>query len=207
MAIFNINSGFSKFMSKLIDVFFINLLWIVFSIPIITIGASTEAAFYVTIKIVDDEEGYIFKDFFKAFKQNFLQGTILWLITVVFGYALYLLWQIVIKKDDISFVIILISIFSTVFVIAGLLYSYPLVARYENKLINHIKNSYNICIKYFGKTIILFIVILIELFCIFWNKWSLLVGVLIGPEIVIYSISGISKRIFQRIDKDAKSGE
>ncbi|NLC93649.1 MAG: YesL family protein [Treponema sp.] len=194
-------------MSKLIDVFFINLLWIVFSIPIITIGASTEAAFYVTIKIVDDEEGYIFKDFFKAFKQNFLQGTILWLITVVFGYALYLLWQIVIKKDDISFVIILISIFSTVFVIAGLLYSYPLVARYENKLINHIKNSYNICIKYFGKTIILFIVILIELFCIFWNKWSLLVGVLIGPEIVIYSISGISKRIFQRIDKDAKSGE
>lgn len=194
-------------MSKLIDVLFINLLWIVFSIPIITIGASTEAAFYVTIKIVDDEEGYIFKDFFKAFKQNFLQGTILWLITVVFGYALYLLWQIVIKKDDISFVIILISIFSTVFVIAGLLYSYPLVARYENKLINHIKNSYNICIKYFGKTIILFIVILIELFCIFWNKWSLLVGVLIGPEIVIYSISGISKRIFQRIDKDAKSGE
>lgn len=194
-------------MSKLIDVFFINLLWIVFSIPIITIGASTEAAFYVTIKIVDDEEGYIFKDFFKAFKQNFLQGTILWLITAVFGYALYLLWQIVIKKDDISFVIILISIFSTVFVIAGLLYSYPLVARYENKLINHIKNSYNICIKYFGKTIILFIVILIELFCIFWNKWSLLVGVLIGPEIVIYSISGISKRIFQRIDKDAKSGE
>ncbi len=207
MAIFNINSGFSKFVSKLIDVFFINLLWILFSIPIITIGASTEAAFYVTIKMVDDEEGYIFKDFWKAFKQNFLQGTILWLITAVFGYALYLLWQVVIHKDDVSFIIILISIISTVFVIAGLLYSYPLVARYDNKLKNHIKNSYNICIKYFGKTIILFIVVLIELFCIFWNRWSLLVGILIGPEVVIYTISGISKRIFQRIDKDAKSGE
>ena len=77
MALFNMNSGFFKFINRLLDVLFLNFLWIICSLPIVTIGAATCAAFSISLKMVDDEEGYIGKAFFKEFKKNFKQGTLM----------------------------------------------------------------------------------------------------------------------------------
>lgn len=201
MALFNINSSFFKFINKLLDVLLLNLLWILCSLPVVTIGAATCAAFSVTLKMVDDEEGYIVKPFFKYFKQNFKQGTLMWLVTAPQIYLLYLLWQLVFKSDDINAIVIIGVIFLTALSISMNIYSYPLIARYENSLKKIIKNSFGISIQYFGKTIILIAVIALEFFLILWNRWTLLVGIIIGPEFVIYTISGVSKKIFLQIEK------
>lgn len=163
MAFFNINSGFFKFINRFFDVFLINILWLICSLPIITIGASTCAAFSVTLKMVDDEEGYIAKSFFKAFKQNFKQGTLMWIITFPCIWILYLLWQTVTKMQDVSVIALIGVIFLTAAAICINLYSYPLIARYENSLKNIIKNSFGICLQYFVKTIILIAVIFLEI--------------------------------------------
>lgn len=201
MALFNINSGFFKFINRLLDVLFINLLWIICSLPIVTIGASTCAAFSITLKMVDDEEGYIGKTFFKAFKQNFKQGTLMWLITAPCVYMLYLLWQMVIKSEDINAIVIIGVILLTAIAISINLYSYPLIARYENTLKNIIKNSFGICVQFFIKTLILIAVVAVEIIIIMWNRWTLLAGIIIGPEFIIYTISGVSKKIFLQIEK------
>ena len=201
MALFNINSSFFKFINKLLDVLLLNLLWILCSLPVVTIGAATCAAFSVTLKMVDDEEGYIVKPFFKYFKQNFKQGTLMWIFTAPQIYLLYLLWQLVFKSNDINAIIIIGVIFLTALSISMNIYSYPLIARYENSLKKIIKNSFGISIQYFGKTIILIAVIALEFFLILWNRWTLLVGIIIGPEFVIYTISGVSKKIFLQIEK------
>ena len=52
----------------------LNFLWLLFSLPIVTIGASTAAAFSVTLKMVDEREGYIAKQFWTAFQGNLKQG-------------------------------------------------------------------------------------------------------------------------------------
>lgn len=201
MALFNINSGFFKFINRLLDVLFINLLWIICSLPIVTIGASTCAAFSITLKMVDDEEGYIGKTFFKAFKQNFKQGTLMWLITAPCVYMLYLLWQMVIKSEDINAIVIIGVILLTAIAISINLYSYPLIARYENSLKKIIKNSFGICVQFFIKTLILIAVVAVEIIIIMWNRWTLLAGIIIGPEFIIYTISGVSKKIFLQIEK------
>lgn len=201
MALFNINSGFIKFINRLLDVLFINLLWIICSLPIVTIGASTCAAFSITLKMVDDEEGYIGKTFFKAFKQNFKQGTLMWLITAPCVYMLYLLWQMVIKSEDINAIVIIGVILLTAIAISINLYSYPLIARYENSLKKIIKNSFGICVQFFIKTLILIAVVAVEIIIIMWNRWTLLAGIIIGPEFIIYTISGVSKKIFLQIEK------
>lgn len=201
MALFNINSGFFKFINRLLDVLFINLLWIICSLPIVTIGASTCAAFSITLKMVDDEEGYIGKTFFIAFKQNFKQGTLMWLITAPCVYILYLLWQMVIKSEDINAIVIIGVILLTAIAISINLYSYPLIARYENSLKNIIKNSFGICVQFFIKTLILIAVVAVEIIIIMWNRWTLLAGIIIGPEFIIYTISGVSKKIFLQIEK------
>lgn len=201
MALFNMNSGFFKFINRLLDVLFINLLWIICSLPIVTIGASTCAAFSITLKMVDDEEGYIGKTFFKAFKQNFKQGTLMWLITAPCIYMLYLLWQMVIKSEDINAIVIIGVILLTAIAISINLYSYPLIARYENSLKKIIKNSFGICVQFFIKTLILIAVVAVEIIIIMWNRWTLLAGIIIGPEFIIYTISGVSKKIFLQIEK------
>ena len=202
MALFNINSSFFKFINKLLDVLLLNLLWILCSLPVVTIGAATCAAFSVTLKMVDDEEGYIGKAFFKEFKKKFKQGTLMWMITAPCIYILYLLWQLVIKSEDINVIVIIGVIFLTAIAISINLYSYPLIARYENSLRNIIKNSFGICLQYFVKTIILTVVVVIEIVIIMWNRWTLLAGIIIGPEFIIYTISGVSKKIFLQIEKN-----
>lgn len=208
MGIFNQNSGFVKFVNKALDIIFLNILWIVFSLPIVTIGASTCATFSVTLKMVDDEEGYIGRSFVKAFKENFKQGSFMWLITAPSIYLGYLIWQVVTKADDVNFFLILGAILYSAVVIAINIYAYPLIARYKNTLKNMIKNSIGICLTYFGRTILLVVIVAIEVLIICWNRWTVLAGILLGPEFIIFTISGISKRIFQQIDKheDANSG-
>lgn len=206
MGIFSQNSGFVKFVNRALDVIWLNVLWLLCCIPVVTIGASTCAAYSVTLKLVDDEEGYIHKMFFKAFKQNFKQATIMWCITAPSIYLAFLIWQVVTKGDNVNFLIILGAIIYTAIVVVTNLYTYPLIARYDNSLKNMIKNSIGICVQYFGRTLILIALIALEVFLILWNRWTLFVGILIGPEFIIYTVSWISKRIFQKIERQNNNG-
>ena len=79
------DSGIMRVLSKICDIVCLNVLWLVCSLPIITIGASTTALYTVMLKLVKNEEGYIFKGFLHAFKLNFKQSTIIWLILLLCG--------------------------------------------------------------------------------------------------------------------------
>ena len=205
MGLFNMDSGFARFMNRAIDVLELNILWIIFSLPVFTIGASTCAAYYVTLKMVDEEEGYVGKMFVKAFKDNFKQGTILWLITAPCIYACYLIWQVVAKADDVNFVIIAGAIIFTALLLIFTLYAYPLLARYENSIRKTIMNSFAISSLYFPRTLFMIVVVGIECLIFLWNRWTMLAGILLGPELVIYTVSGITKRIFQSAEKNQKN--
>lgn len=62
--LFNLDSGFSKFMNRVSDLFLLNILWVICSIPIITIGASTTALYSVNLNLLSENEGHITKAFF-----------------------------------------------------------------------------------------------------------------------------------------------
>ena len=66
----------------------LNLLWIVCSLPIITAGASTTALYYCTLKLHKDGDIRVFHDFFKSFKQNFKQSTLIWILMAAVGATL-----------------------------------------------------------------------------------------------------------------------
>ncbi len=77
---FNMDNKFFTFMSRVADLIILNLLCIVCCIPVVTIGPSIAAMFYVTLKMVRNEESYIVRGFFKSFKQNLKQGIVINLI-------------------------------------------------------------------------------------------------------------------------------
>lgn len=62
--IFNADNKFFGFMGKAADLIILNILFVVCSLPIVTIGASVTAMYYVTLKMIKNEESYISRSFF-----------------------------------------------------------------------------------------------------------------------------------------------
>lgn len=86
--LFNYDNPVWRFIGKLGDLILLNVLWLVCSIPVFTIGASTTAVYYVTLKLVRDEDDSTIKSFFRSFKSNFKQATVIWLILAAAGVIL-----------------------------------------------------------------------------------------------------------------------
>ena len=88
-SIFSPDNPVFRFIIKIGYCWWLNILWLATSIPVITIGASTTALIYSAMKLHKDE-GYPTKNFFHSFKENFRQATIIWLIYLAAGALLML---------------------------------------------------------------------------------------------------------------------
>ena len=75
-----------KGMEKVADLLIINLLFLLFSLPVFTIGASATAMHYC-LRRWREGEGKIAKDFMKSFRLNFRQATILWCVFLILAAA------------------------------------------------------------------------------------------------------------------------
>ena len=67
-------------LTALIDIIWLGLLWLICSLPVVTLGAASTALYYSMVKCVRHERGRATASFFRAFRQNFRQATILWLL-------------------------------------------------------------------------------------------------------------------------------
>src|SRR5690606_11781225 len=86
----SLESPFIQFLSRIIDLVILNFLFILFSLPIFTIGSSISALYTVSLKLIQNKDPYIFKEFITAFKRNFKEATIIWIIMLVSGILLIL---------------------------------------------------------------------------------------------------------------------
>jgi len=166
MKFLNYDSKFSRTMIKLCYACFLNLLWMICSLPIITIGASTTALYYACLKIVREEEYDAAGMFFRSFKQNFKQGTVIWLILLAFGIFLgadgYILYHLRANSTGAPAVLwtllIAIVIAAAVLYVIVLLYIFPLLASVENTTFNMFKYAFMIGTHYLFSTILMFAV-------------------------------------------------
>lgn len=201
MKLFNIDSGFYKFISRFFDLVKLNFLWLLFCLPVITIGASTTAAYGVALKMVDDEESYIARSFVREFKRNFKQGTVLGLIFIVATYAIYLDYEINRISEDGSIPLSVIGILSAFIYVSAMLYSFPLLARYENSVIGTIQNSMEISRRYFGRTLLITGVLAVEFVVFNFNSILQGIGFFFGGAFGIFTVAAFAKRIFQEIER------
>ncbi len=82
---FNIEGKMFSGLSKIFDIVFLSVLWFIFCIPMLTIGPATTALYYTTVKVIRKDRGYVWKEFWYAFKTNFVTGLI---YTMVLGVAI-----------------------------------------------------------------------------------------------------------------------
>ncbi|MFR8171682.1 MAG: YesL family protein [Marvinbryantia sp.] len=156
MNIFSFNSWLSRFLYLVADIVLLHILWIICSLPIVTIGASTTALYSSCMKRIRRDEGYITGNFFRAFKSNFRQSTLIWLLLLAVGGILYMdLWiglsveGVLGKIMLVSCSMLLIPFFCTV------LYIFPVQAKFENRILDNLKNAFLMSLSNFQWTLFL----------------------------------------------------
>lgn len=156
--IFSIENPVWQFINKLLHVLLLNLLWVVCSIPIITMGASTTAVYYVTLKLVRDEEGYTIKSFFDSFKTNFKQATLIWIILLLVGIFLGVDLTVYLGASSVGAAgLVLMAAFfavSVLFVFVNI-YAFALLARFDNTVIGTLKNALILAIRHLPYSILM----------------------------------------------------
>ena len=164
MRFFSYDSKFSQLLLKISYGCYLNLLWFIFSIPIVTAGASTAALYYVSLKIVREEEHGLTAMFVRAFKENFKQATVLWLILLGVGgilggdfYIIRHLRSISTGVPAILWTLLLaLVIAATIVYVIILMYVFPLIASVVNTNFAMIKNAFFIGTHYLFCTIMVF---------------------------------------------------
>lgn len=166
MKFFSYESKFSQLLMKLCYACYLNLLWLLCSLPVFTIGASTTALYYASLKVVRGEESYVGRLFFRAFRENFRQATVLWLILLGIGLFLgadgYILYHLRAASAGTAaifwtLILALVIAVSVVYVIV-LEYVFPLLASVSNTNRAMLKNSFLIGTHYLFATILVFAV-------------------------------------------------
>ena len=214
---FSMDNKFFVFMGKVADLCLLNLVCLACCIPIVTAGASITALYYVTLKMVRNEESYIFKSFFKSFKQNFRQATIIHLIMVAAAVLLYLDTNIVkVMGEPMSQIMsVIFAVFTLVYAMI-LLYLYPILAKFYNSVKNTFTNAILMAIRHLPYTMIMLIICALPLLIFFvpslqMQMTLILLLLLFGMAVIAYLNSFFLVKIFDKYipensEEDADGG-
>lgn len=156
--LFNLDNPVMNALTKLADLIILNFLTLLCCIPIVTIGASTTALHYMALKMVRNEETYIIKGFFKSFKQNFKQATLMWLIMILA--ALLLIGDFyILNKSGIEFPTWLRTALIAIgfLFIFGTMHTFPMLAKFDNTIRGTFKNAAYMSILSLPKTILMMV--------------------------------------------------
>lgn len=156
--IFGVDSPFFRTMSLIGDMMLLNLMWFISSIPVITIGASTTALLYTGMRLARGRDGYVVKNFWKAFRQNFKQSTIIFLILMVLGSALgYAGWFWMNQDSVLGRVLAVITVCLLIVYLIELLFVFAIQARFANTILNTMKNALIIGVQNFPIALLCFV--------------------------------------------------
>lgn len=209
MKFLNLDSPLMRGLSKMADLMWLNILTLVCALPVVTAGASFTAMHFVLLKMVRDEEAYITKDFFRSFKENFAQATIIWVMDVAVGAVLIFdLWYIFLSQGRENS--------NTVFVAAicasGLLYLFinafvfPVLSRFVNSVGKTLKNALFMSILVLPKTVLIVVVGLVPAAVIYFIPQLIPLAVLFfftGPGFVAALLYNKTFKRFEPEEEEA----
>lgn len=207
--LFDLDSPIMRLLSKVADLMIVNFLTLLCCIPIVTIGAAMSAAHYVLLKLKRDEEGYITKDFFRAFKENFKQATIMWLIfllifAVLIGDYLIITYNTVVEIPFFVQAIILVIGILAVFTMTWV---FAVQAKFVNTVKNTMKNALMLSILNLFRTILMIIVSVIPGLIFALSVQLMPVAFLFGISGPIYISVMLYNKPFKKLEDRILEGQ
>lgn len=202
MKIFDLDSPLMRMLSRMADLMILNILTILCCMPIFTAGAAFTALHYVSLKMVRNEEGYIAKSYFKAFKENFKQATLIWLFfllvlgILVGDYYIMAKGQIALP----GFVRFVIGA-AVAFVILAANFVFAAQAKFANTVKQTIKNSFAMGILQFPKSIVMTIFYVVPYVALYTSYQATPIVFLFGISAPVYASAHLYNKFFLGLEE------
>ncbi len=157
--LFRGDNPFNEVMTRIFNLLELNLLWLIFSLPVITVGASTCALYTLCFRILSDRETSVFREFIKAFKENFRQSLPYTLTLLVAGGILAADFHILggdgRSTQSILYGCCLVLLAGAVAVFS---YAFPLFSRFENTFGGTMNNAWRLAATKLPQTLVLLLI-------------------------------------------------
>ena len=192
---FNMDNGFFTALGKFVDLIIISLVWLILCIPVVTIGPATTSLYYVVVKVIRRERGYLVREFFHSFKTNFKSGLISGVILTLLFLVLFFDRRFAATmKGNQGF--ILLSIFNAMIflLICVTLYIFPLLSRFTMGIRQLFKTAVFMAMKHLPTTILL--IIIFAAFSL--GTYIMPIVILISPALCILLESFLLERVFKK---------
>jgi uncharacterized membrane protein YesL len=156
-----------------------NVLWLLCCLPIITAGAATAALYDTIRRRVLTGSAPIMSTYFKAFKTNFRQGTILGLI----GSVIILVVGVGVALDPSHDwrALVVPLVIGAVFAIGVFFWCIPLAVRFTNTTVAHFRHGLLLGLAHLGSTLLL----LIGLALVVFGVWQMFPLVFVLPAVLM----------------------
>ncbi len=197
----NPDSRIMSFLAKLGDMFILNVLYLVCCIPVITIGAATTALYYNTLKMAENRESYVWREFLRTFKENFKQATIIWMIILVIGAVLVGDFLVMggIGSQALASVTAIVVIVVGVFLILTAVYVFPVLARFDNSVLNIMKYALLMAIRHLPSTVVILAIHSVPLLLAFASLEAFIRGLLPVLLFTVSILAYFESKLFSRI--------
>lgn len=205
--LFNPENKFWNFVAKLTDVAVMSILWLICSLPIITIGASTASFYSFTMELVSDTEGKVVQSFFAGFKRCFKKATLIWLAQLAgsafLAYDLWACWQyFTLTGSIVSLVCLSVSACVAIVFVSLFLYIYPILAVYDFNLKKLFTDSAIMAIANLHVTVTLFVLIAAALAAFYYISGLFFFWIGYYIFFASYFITGIFRRLSGEIQTE-----
>lgn len=198
---FKLESPLINFLNKVADIMILGLVFMLSCIPVITGGAAFTAAYYMGFKMVKNEETYIVRGFFKAFKENFKQATILWIFVLAIAAVVFADYRIILYSGIAFASWMRIAMVSVTLVAAlGAVFLFPLQARFQNTVKNTFKNAFLMALSHLPSAFLLILIYAVP-YLILWLVPQLFpVVFLLGFGGIFYFKSFVLLHVFRKYE-------
>ena len=201
MKIFDLDSPLMNVLNKMADLMWLNILTLICCIPIITAGAAFTSMHYVALKIVRNEESYITRSFFKSFKTNFRQATLIWLLILLIAAVLGGDYYIITKSGiQFSSVLVILIMAAAVLVICTALYVFPVLAKFDNTIMGTIRNAFIMSILQLPKTVVMFVMAFFPLIIYLVSLRLIPIIFLFGFSLPAYASAMLYNKFFRKLE-------
>ncbi len=163
--IFSYDSKFTLALHKFADVIIVSVLWIIGCLPLLTIGTSTTALYYTTIKAVSGE-GAIVKNYFKSYKENLKQSIVVEIVLLIIAYIMYINWKIIFNMSDGGDVFKVVYFVVLLWLVPIVCYLFPILARFAMSTKLLFINAFVLSFKNLPKTIFIVLTSMLPIVCL-----------------------------------------
>lgn len=182
--------------NKVVDIFWLSILFAVCCLPIVTIGASISALYYTTVKSLRRNREYVTKTFFHAFRMNLVPSLGMWLFFGGMAVLFYcgFVFAAAIEDSSFRFFVFCVYLFLAFLALGTACYAFPVLSRCSMRCGEILRFSVGLMVKHFPYTLLLS---LIALFCVF-GIWYFPLFLFCLPSVGSLCYSWFMERILVR---------